>query len=142
MVLLEALRLYSPIVLLGRETAKDLNLGNIKIPKGVTLMIPIATIHRDKRLWGDDSNQFNPLRFENGVSRAATHPNAFLPFSITPRSCIGQNFAMLEAKMVLAMILQQFSFALSPKYKHAPLEIVTILRPKFGLPIILKPLHV
>ncbi|XP_042405048.1 cytochrome P450 709B1-like [Zingiber officinale] len=142
MVLLEALRLYSPIVLLGRETAKDSTLGNIKIPKGVALMIPIATIHRDKKLWGADSNEFNPLRFENGVSKAATHPNAFLPFSITPRSCIGQNFAMLEAKMVLAMILQQFSFVLSPKYKHAPHEIVVVLHPKFGLPIILRPLHV
>ncbi|WOL07540.1 Cytochrome P450 [Canna indica] len=140
MVLLETLRLYCPVVQIGRKTNKDMTLGNLNLLKDTVVMIPILLIHRDKRLWGDDANEFNPLRFANGVLNAASQPNALLAFSLGPRSCIGQNFSMLESKIVIAMILQRFSFSLSPKYKHAPMDVLT-LQPKFGLPIVLRPLH-
>ncbi|WOL07541.1 Cytochrome P450 [Canna indica] len=140
MVLLETLRLYSPVVLIARKTGKDMTLGNINMPKDTALMIPILLIHRNKRLWGDDVHEFNPFRFANGVLNAASQPNALLAFSIGPRSCIGQNFSMLESKIVITMILQRFSFSLSPKYKHAPMDVIT-LQPKFGLPIVFRPLH-
>ncbi|KAG6525566.1 hypothetical protein ZIOFF_015528 [Zingiber officinale] len=141
LVLLESLRLYSPIVLLRRKAAKDMILGNIKIMKGTLLMMPISIIHRNKEIWGADANEFNPLRFKNGISKAAKNPNAFLTFSIGPRACIGQNFAMLEAKTVMAMILQRFSFSLSPNYKHVPIDSATVVVPQYGLPIVLKALH-
>ncbi|RRT34667.1 hypothetical protein B296_00042567 [Ensete ventricosum] len=141
MVLLEALRIYSPVALLRRKAAKDVTLGNINIKKNTLLMMPIAVVHRNKEVWGDDANEFNPLRFENGILKAAAHPSAFLSFSIGPRACIGQNFAMLEAKTVIAMILQRFSFSLSPKYKHAPIDSATMLQPQYGVPIVLRPLH-
>ncbi|OAY69554.1 Cytochrome P450 734A6, partial [Ananas comosus] len=92
------------------KQAKGMDLGGIKIPKDTMLAIPIMMIHRDKELWGD------PSRFVNGIAKAAKHPSALLPFLIGPRSCIGKNFAMLEAKTVLAMLLQRFSFSISPKY--------------------------
>ncbi|EEE67041.1 hypothetical protein OsJ_23983 [Oryza sativa Japonica Group] len=139
MFLLETLRLYSPVLLIRRKVGTDIELGGIKMPEGALLMIPIATIHRDKEVWGEDADEFRPERFENGVTRAAKHPNALLSFSSGPRSCIGQNFAMIEAKAVIAMILQRFSFTLSPKYVHAPTDVIT-LRPKYGLPMILKSL--
>nr|CAD1833787.1 unnamed protein product [Ananas comosus var. bracteatus] len=141
MVLFETLRLYGPVVQLQRKTAKDMELGGLKIPRGTVVAMPIMMMHRDKAVWGADADKFNPSRFENGVSRAANHPNALLSFSIGPRSCIGQNFAMLEAKTVVAMLLQCFSFTISPKYVHAPNDVLT-LQPKFGLPTVLKPLHV
>ncbi|URE41386.1 cytochrome P450 [Musa troglodytarum] len=141
MVLLEALRIYSPVALLRRKAAKDVTLGNINIKKNTLLMMPIAVTHRNKEVWGDDANEFNPLRFENGILKAAAHPSAFLSFSIGPRACIGQNFAMLEAKTVIAMILQRFSFSLSHKYKHAPIDSATMLQPQFGVPIVLRPIH-
>uniref|UniRef100_A0A0D9V0N8 Cytochrome P450 n=1 Tax=Leersia perrieri TaxID=77586 RepID=A0A0D9V0N8_9ORYZ len=140
MVLLESLRLYSPVVIIRRISGSDIDLGNLKIPKGTVLSIPIAMIHRDKDVWGPDANEFNPSRFENGVSKAANYPNALLSFSQGPRACIGQTFAMQESQIAIAMILQRFKFRLSPRYVHAPMEAIT-LRPKFGLPIMLTNLH-
>lgn len=139
MVLLEALRLYGPVLVIVREAAKDMNLGGLVIPEGTVVTIPFAIIHRNKKLWGEDANEFSPLRFENGISRAAKHPNALLAFSMGPRACVGQNFAMLEAKMVIAMILQKFKFSLSKDYKHKPADLLT-LQPQNGLPVVLKPL--
>ncbi|KAJ6823874.1 putative uncharacterized acetyltransferase [Iris pallida] len=141
MVILEALRLYSPAMLMVRKAAQDMNLGNLMIPKDTILTVPIAIIHHDKDLWGDDVNEFNPVRFENGVTKAARHPNAMLAFSMGPRACVGQNFAMLEAKMVVALILQRFSFSLSPDYKHEPTDMIT-LQPQSGLPVVFKPLGI
>ncbi|WVZ71240.1 hypothetical protein U9M48_019852 [Paspalum notatum var. saurae] len=141
MVLLESLRLYSPVVFIRRAAGSDIQLGKIRVPKGTMLSIPIALLHRDKEVWGHDANEFNPSRFEHGVSKAAAnHPNALLSFSQGPRACIGQNFAMLEARIGIAMILQGFSFELSPKYVHAPKEAITLM-PRFGLPMILRNLH-
>ena len=140
MVLLETLRLYCPVIELLREASEDMKLGNLLIPKETVLAIPLAMIHRSKEYWGEDANEFNPLRFINGVSKAAKHPNALLPFSVGPRTCIGQNFAMLEAKTVMALILQRFSWSLSPDYKHAPVNNLT-LQPQHGLHIIAKPLE-
>ncbi|URE47656.1 cytochrome P450 [Musa troglodytarum] len=89
MVLLETLRLYSPVVLIARRVERDITMANINIPKDTGLIIPITIIHGDNKIWGADANEFNPLRFENGISKAVAHPNAFLSFSIGPRVCIG-----------------------------------------------------
>ncbi|KAK9104451.1 hypothetical protein Scep_021295 [Stephania cephalantha] len=69
---------------------------------------------------GEDANEFNPWRFENGVSKAANHPNAMLGFSIGARACIGQNDAMLEAKKVFSLLLHRFSFTISPTTSIQP----------------------
>ncbi|XP_066350530.1 cytochrome P450 709B2-like [Miscanthus floridulus] len=141
MVLLETLRLYGPVMVMLRKPISDIRLGSLSIPKGNGIAILIPFLHRDKEVWGDNANDFEPLRFENGITNAAKTPQALLSFSIGPRSCIGQNFAMLEAKSVLAMILKRFSFTLSSSYVHAPADHIT-LQPKFGLPIVLRPLDV
>jgi len=141
MVILETLRLYCPVIMTARQNTNDMNLGGLMIPKGTAVMMPTAIIHRKKELWGDDANEFNPLRFENGIAKAAKHPNALLAFSIGPRACVGQNFAMMEAKIVIAMVLQRFSLSISPDYRHKPADMLT-LQPQHGLPIIFKPLVV
>jgi PHYB activation tagged suppressor 1 len=138
--LLENLRLYPPVSIIQRKASSNLDLGSFRVPEGTILTIPIAAIHRDREIWGEDAGEFRPERFENGVTRAAKHPNALLSFSSGPRSCIGQNFAMIEAKAVVAMILQRFSLKLSPKYVHAPMDVIT-LRPRHGLPMLLKRLE-
>ncbi|VVB03563.1 unnamed protein product [Arabis nemorensis] len=140
MVLMEALRLYGPVLNMIRSATQDIKLGNLVIPKGTTIVLPIVKMHRDKAVWGSDGDKFNPMRFENGVSRAANHPNALLAFSMGPRACIGQNFAMMEAKTVLAMILQRFRLNLSGEYKHAPADHLT-LQPQYGIPVTLQPIY-
>ncbi|WVZ54199.1 hypothetical protein U9M48_005036 [Paspalum notatum var. saurae] len=125
MVLYETLRLYGPISSIERQATADVELcGGVKVPKGTVLSLPFATLHRDEDAWGADAvcvvrepiQQFNPLRF-----RDAAHPSALmLAFSAGPRSCVGQDMAMLEAKATLALILRRFRFEVVPGYVHAP----------------------
>ncbi|XP_039807106.1 cytochrome P450 709B2-like [Panicum virgatum] len=137
MVLYETLRLYGAVSMIGRVAAADADLCGVKVPRGTVLTIPIAMLHRDEEVWGADAGEFNPGRFRDGVGRAAAHPGALLAFSSGPRSCIGQDFAMLEAKATLALVLRRFAFEVAPEYVHAPTDFLT-LQPLQGLPVVLK----
>lgn len=135
MIINEALRLYPPAVFLRRQACEPTKLGRLSIPTGIQLELPILAIHHDPALWGNDANDFNPGRFSEGIAKAAKHPMAFMPFGTGPTICVGQNFALLETKLVLAMILQKFSFGTSPAYTHAPMLLVT-LKPQYGAQVI------
>ncbi|KAI4337182.1 hypothetical protein L6164_015629 [Bauhinia variegata] len=137
MVLHEALRLYPPVTHLFRYTKCETNLGGMIVPADVELYLPIVLLHYDKNYWGDNAEDFNPERFSGGVSKASKDQIAFYPFGWGPRICLGQNFALIEAKMALAMILQHFSFQLSSSYAHAPYTLIT-LQPQHGAPIVLQ----
>ncbi|RZC49483.1 hypothetical protein C5167_017900 [Papaver somniferum] len=136
MVFYEVLRLYPPGPELHRYTIKRTKLGNLTIPAGVILTVPLILAHHDPEYWGDDSVEFKPERFAEGVSNAPKDKLAYFPFSRGPKVCIGQSFALIEAKMALTMILQHFSFQISPSYTRAPCVVLN-LAPQHGAQIIL-----
>ncbi|KAD2804263.1 hypothetical protein E3N88_37640 [Mikania micrantha] len=139
MILNEVLRLYTPLNMITRATHKETKLGNMMIPPGVLLALAVMHVHHDPEIWGDDVHEFKPERFSEGIMNATKNKgsSAFFPFSGGPRVCIGQNFAMTEAKITMAMILQRFSFELSPSYKHSPFAVI-IIPPQFGAHLILR----
>lgn len=140
MILHEVLRLYPPAITMTRAVRKETKIGDISFPAGVDLVLPVLQVHHDHELWGEDAEQFNPERFEGGVSKATKNTSIFFPFGGGPRLCIGYNFALLEAKLALSLILQRFWFELSPSYAHAPYTLLT-LQPQHGAQIILHKLE-
>ncbi|KAI9083509.1 hypothetical protein K1719_034451 [Acacia pycnantha] len=137
MILYEVLRLYPAAAILTRVTSKDTKLGNMTLPTGTRVGIPVIQVHHDSQLWGEDAKEFNPHRFSEGISKATKNRCSYVPFAGGPRICPGQNFALLEAKMALSLILQNFSFEFSQSYTHAPFSVLTI-HPQYGTHIILR----
>ncbi|KAL0653869.1 hypothetical protein Bca4012_096560 [Brassica carinata] len=136
-ILHEVLRLYSPAYFTSRITEQEVKLQRFSLPEGVVITIPMLLVHHDPDLWGDDVKQFKPERFINGVASATKGRLSFLPFSSGPRTCIGQNFSILQAKLFVAMILQRFSVELSPPYTHAPFPAITTV-PQHGAHLIIR----
>lgn len=104
-VIKETLRLYPPIHVGNRIAAENTAVSGYEIKAGTRVMYSIYLTHRDERHW-PEPDKFMPERFARGAKR----PSAFsyLPFGGGPRACIGAAFAQVEAKVVLARILQQF----------------------------------
>ncbi|CAL0324349.1 unnamed protein product [Lupinus luteus] len=120
MVIQETMRLYPPSAFVNREATEDININGILIPKGMGIQIPIAVMQQDSELWGSDAHKFNPERFSNGVIRAAKFPQAYTPFGIGPRVCVGQHIASTELKVILSLLLTKFHFSISSSYCHSP----------------------
>ncbi|XP_020591128.1 cytochrome P450 CYP749A22-like [Phalaenopsis equestris] len=135
MVINEAMRLYPPVLNILRTVAKDCRVGNVLLPKGMQIQISPLVVHHDRSTWGEDAQLFSPERFATTASGGA----AFFPFGVGPRLCVGQGLAMLEAKLALSMILQRYSFSLSPAYVHSPVSRLSC-RPQHGIQVVLQKL--
>jgi len=89
MVISESMRVIAPVPIVARQTSKDFQLSNeFVIPKGVQIAINIFSLHRNKSIWGSDSNSFNPEHFSR-QNCAERHPYSFIPFTKGMRNCIG-----------------------------------------------------
>ncbi|WJX84439.1 hypothetical protein P8452_67015 [Trifolium repens] len=133
MIINETLRLYPQAAILMRQTGKNMMLGSIEVPAKTQLSIALTAVHHDSEIWGEDCHEFKPSRF----SEPRKHLAAFFPFGLGPRNCVGQNLALVEAKVALALIIQSYSFVVSPSYIHAPIQLIT-LQPQHGAQIIFR----
>jgi cytochrome P450/NADPH-cytochrome P450 reductase len=138
-ILNEILRLWPTAPAFTRYPYEDTVLGGYGIPKGTSLTALTPMLHRLPEIWGADAEEFNPDHFRP-ETRAALPPNAFRPFGAGQRACIGRQFAMQEAVLVLGMLLQRFEFVDSFDYTLKIKEALTLkpedlritLRPRLG----------
>ncbi|PWA44605.1 cytochrome P450 [Artemisia annua] len=117
MIFNEVLRLYPPGAALGRMIHEETKVGNITLPAGTHIQLNALLVHHDRDLWGDDAKEFNPERFSKGVSKATNGQASYIPFGAGPRICIGQNFAMMEAKLALTPSKDNLTKNVN-RYKH------------------------
>jgi cytochrome P450 len=132
----EALRLYPPIAALSRMSEQGDTLAGVEVrPRSLVVIAPYV-LHRHERLW-DRPDVFDPSRFL-GEAKAKIARFAYLPFGAGPRTCIGSSFALQEATIVLATLVQRFDMQLLPDANVWPVQKIT-LRPAHGLPMRITP---
>jgi cytochrome P450 len=129
-VVKESMRIYPAVPAVGRQAKEDVIIGGYLIPKGSSLNLFTWVTHQDKRWWGDDATEFKPQRFAP-EREAEQKKYSYLPFAAGPRVCIGNSFAMMEARLLLATILQRWTLHLVGAAPQ-PEPLIT-LRPKGGL---------
>lgn len=131
----EAMRLYPPAGGVTRQPIHDIELAGYPIAQGSTITIATYVMHHDPRLF-PDPERFEPERF-NPENEAKIPRYAYLPFGGGSRVCIGNSFAMMEARLVLMTVLQQFQLTLVPGQQVRGEQLFT-LRPKGGLKMIVQ----
>lgn len=132
MVIEETMRLYPPAWGVSRKSVAADEVGGYQIPAQASLTLPIVTLHYDPRWW-EQPERFDPERFSSERS-ANRHKFAYLPFGAGPRQCIGNNFALMEAQLVLATVAQRYQLRLRPGHPVQP-DPVFVLRTSHGLPM-------
>jgi cytochrome P450 len=118
----EALRLYPPVATIARASVAADRVDGAAIPGGSLIMISPWVLHRHANLWSDP-DAFDPSRFLGEKPQA--HRFAYMPFGAGPRICVGAQFALAEAGLVLAMLVQQFEFALADDAPVLPIAVIT-----------------
>ncbi len=127
-VIEETLRLYPPAAMVSRNAVNADELCGREIMAGDTVTLPIYALHRSRMHW-DDPDRFDPERF-NGKRRIERF--AYLPFGDGPRVCIGTNFAIQEAVIILATVLSKYKFSRVEGRDPKP-NLVMTLRPEGGV---------
>ncbi|XP_018400102.1 PREDICTED: cytochrome P450 4C1-like [Cyphomyrmex costatus] len=127
----ETLRLYPSVYFISRITAEDVKLQSYIIPVKTIVHLNIYGLHRDPNFW-PNPEIFDPDRFLFEKIRNR-HPYSYLPFSAGPRNCIGQRFAMLEMKAIIASLIHNFYLEPIDYLKDLRMEVDLVLRPAHPL---------
>lgn len=127
----EALRLYPPAWILTRRAAAADMLAGYRVPAGTLVLISTYALHRDPRLW-DAPDSFLPERWLDGDG-GATSRWAYVPFGAGPRQCIGKDFALVEATLMLATFTQRLRVRRPAGAVDPRVEALVTLRPRGGL---------
>ncbi len=136
-VLEEAMRLYPPVGLLARDVRASDTLGGRAIEPGDVVFLPIYALHRH-HLWWEEPNAFRPERFAPELAKTRDR-FLYLPFGAGPRVCVGSNFAMMQAQIILSTLLSRFRF--SPAFGPLPKPTMSMtVRPDLGVRLKVEPL--
>ncbi|MEM0942828.1 MAG: cytochrome P450, partial [Pseudomonadota bacterium] len=135
-VIEEAMRLYPPAGMLSRTAREEDELCGRQVRPGDTVILPIYALHRN-RLWWEEADRFDPENFAPEKTRGRSR-YLYLPFGAGPRICIGMNFAIIEAQIILASLMNRFRFEPLPGEVPLP-QMVMTLRPAGGVKLAVSP---
>jgi cytochrome P450 len=130
MVVDETLRLYPPAWITNRRAIEDDTICGYRIPADAIVSISPYVTHRDPALW-ENPEGFDPERFAPERSAGRLH-YAYFPFGGGPRQCIGKDFALVEAMLVLTLLAQHYELHLVPGRRVETVAMAT-LRPRYGM---------
>ena len=131
-IIKETLRLYPPIHTIPRQTTTDIEFAGVRIPEGSEVHLSIIHTHRDEQFY-DEPQEFKPDRWTESFEDEL-HDFAYIPFGGGRRTCIGREFSLLEAKIVLATIGQQFRLEWEGE-NDVELEPQITINAKHGIPL-------
>ncbi|KAL0088296.1 hypothetical protein J3Q64DRAFT_1724979 [Phycomyces blakesleeanus] len=132
----ETLRVIPPVPVTNRVTRKEVILGDYILPKGTDVFISIIANHHSKQIWGDDAETFRPSRWDEELASKVS-PYEYMPFLAGGRQCIGYKFALVEMKILLAILIMDFKFSEKPGFEPKKEQLIT-LRPSPNMTLILE----
>lgn len=126
-VLDESLRLWPTAPAYAREATRDTELTGVHpMRRGAWALILTPMLHRDPEVWGTDAEEFDPDRFDAKAVRSRA-PHTFKPFGTGARACIGRQFALHEATLVLGLLLRRYELRPDPTYQLRVTERLTLM---------------
>ena len=135
-VIEETLRLYPPVYAVARDVLADDVIAGYRVPRGTTVALSPFITHRLPELW-PEPGKFDPDRFT--AARAEGRPRfAWFPFLGGPHQCIGQEFAMMEATLIVAMVVQRFRLTPAPGAADVRYKPLVSLRPAGAVAMVLE----
>lgn len=141
-VLDEALRLWPTAPAFFREARQDTVLaGEHPMRRGAWALVLLPMLHRDPEVWGPDAERFDPDRFDAKAARGRA-PHVFKPFGTGARACIGRQFALHEATLVLGLLLRRYDLSADPGYRLRISERLTLMPEGLRLHLERRPAHV
>ena len=127
-VIKETLRLRPPIPIMLRSTKVDTELNGYYIKKGSSLSLVIGAVQNNPEIWGNNYNSFDPSHFDDDKMKLRPK-HCFIPFGLGPRICVGHQFSMVEATVVIAQLVRHYHFELLPGQKIRPfLQLVWTMK--------------
>ncbi|XP_077544588.1 cytochrome P450 3A19-like [Haemaphysalis longicornis] len=122
MVLNESMRVYPGIVgFVTRRAARDYEVNGLKIPQGMSVMVPVSYLHLDPEVW-HEPHRFDPERFSPD-NITMIDKASFQPFGQGPRQCIGRNFALLQARLMMCKFISTFRVSVDVEHHKEAIKM-------------------
>ena len=132
----EAMRLHTPVPLVCRVAKQATEIGGYKIPAGQAIWSLLLAVHRQEEIY-PEPEKFRPERFMSG---APSIPASYVTFGYGPYNCIGQHFAMMEMKVLVAQLLRKFDFLVDPEFRKYDCSSTVTIKPRRDLTLRLVPI--